>query len=614
MTSKEILTKYLEFYQARGHKQIPNVSLIPEGDSTLLYVNSGMFPLVPYLSGEQHPFGKRLVNVQRALRFFEDLDNVGETNRHTTAFHMMGNWSLGDYFKKEQLPWAYQFFVEELGLAPSRLFATVFEGDAFAPKDEESIAIIKEVFLKYGIEAREGERIFACSRKDNWWQRGDAIGELGGPDSEVFYYLGQGSPKGKSPAENQDEFLEIGNSVFMQYKKSEEGWEELPAKNVDFGGGLERMAMVVQGKTDIFETDNFWPIIQEIEKITGKKYYDSEKTKKNMRVLADHMRASTFLAMDGVVPANKDQSYILRRLLRRMVRAGRVLGVEKDISVRLVPIVVNAFEWLYPQLPSKTQTIQNLFAVEEDKFFSTLKRASNILEKIISETQISGGKSLSTEELAEKAFTMYQSVGYPSEIFLAEVKDRDIAVNEKLFNATFEEIFNKHQDISRAGIDKKFKGGLADTGEINKRYHTATHLLQRALKNVLGDHVVQLGSNITADRLRFDFPHMLKLTVTEIAEVEKQVNAVVDAKKPVNFAMLPKDEAVKSGALYLKNETYPDTVKVYYVGDKLETAYSKEFCGGPHVINTSEIGKIEIFKQETIGGGKQRIYARFKSS
>ena len=303
MTSREILEKYINFFVERGHKQIPNVSLVPEGDSTLLFVNSGMFPLVPYLSGEQHPLGKRLVNVQRSLRF-EDLDEVGETIRHTVAFHMMGNWSLGDYFKEEQLPWIFEFFVDVLKLDPRKLFSTVFEGDENAPKDTESVEILKKVYKKYGVGAEEGKQIFPCGKKDNWWQRGDAVGELGGPDSEVYYYLGEGDGVGRSPAANPYEFLEIGNSVFMQYKKTQEGWVPLYQKNVDFGGGLERIAMVAQGKKDIFETDNFRPIIEKVEELSGRKYNSNPKTRKAMRVLSDHMIIfsgnDTYLAISGI--------------------------------------------------------------------------------------------------------------------------------------------------------------------------------------------------------------------------------------------------------------------------------------------------------------------------
>lgn len=609
MTSKEILKKFIEYYEQKGHKLVPNVSLVPENDPTLLFVNSGMFPLVPYLSGQPHPLGKRLVNVQRAGRFAEDLYEVGD-NRHTTVFHMIGNWSLGDYFKDEQLPWAYEFLIQELGLDTRKLYATVFAGDESAPKDSESVQIIKDIFARHGVDAEEGSRIFAYGKKDNWWKRGDAPGELGGPDSEIFYYIGkEGDGFGLNPSEHQDEFIEIGNSVFMQYYKTEDGkWAELPQKNVDFGGGLERIALAVQGKQDIFETDNFWPIIEKIQEISGKKYHESEAVTKSMRILADHIRASVFMAMDGVMPSNKDQGYMLRRILRRMVRTARILGVEKDISVSLVGTVTNMFEWLYPDLPSKKAAIENMFAEEEFKFAKTLVRGSQEVEKVL--------QKIDTKDLhvlAQTAFDLYQSIGYPAEIFLEDLKDRGIEVVDGDFNERFEDIFQQHQAGSRAGAEQKFKGGLADQSETTIKYHTATHLLHRALRKVLGDHVAQKGSNITGERLRFDFNHDQKLSDAEIAAVQEDINENVKKALPVNFVTLPKAEAEKTGALHAFNEKYGENVNVYYIGDSLETAVSKEFCGGPHVKNTSEIGEIEIFKQESIGKGLQRIYARSRN-
>lgn len=606
MTSQDILNKFLDFYKDRGHKQVPNVSLVPEGDSTLLFVNSGMFPLVPYLSGQSHPMGKRITNVQRSLRF-EDIEEVGDP-RHTTAFHMIGNWSLGDYFKKEQLPWVYEFLIDVVGLDPKKMFATVFAGDEFAPKDAESIELIKSIFKKYGIDAKENERIFPCGRKDNWWKRGDAVGELGGPDSEVFYYIGNGTTDGKSPADYDNEFLEIGNSVFMQYKKTETGWEPLAQKNVDFGGGLERIAMVSQGKQDIFETDNFWPIILKIQELTNKDYYESDVIKKAMRTLADHMRSATFLAMDGVTPSNKEQGYILRRILRRMVRIARVLGIQKDISVALVGTACENLSWLYLQLLEKRFEIEKMFSVEEDKFGKTLDRGAKEVEKLLN-------KSLSSDikVIAKTAFDLYQSIGYPAEIFRQDLKDRGINFDAHEFEKVYEEVSGEHQALSRSGAEQKFKGGLADHSDAVVKYHTATHLLQMALKKVVGTHVRQLGSNITGERLRFDFPNPQKLTDAQLVEVENEMNSIISRKLPVNFEIMPKEKAISLGAVYIPTETYPDPVKVYYIGETLDTAVSKEFCGGPHVSNTGEIGKLEIFKQENIGDGKLRVYVRFSN-
>lgn len=609
MTSKEILEKYIQFYKDRGHKQVPNMSLIPEGDSTLLFVNSGMFPLVPYLSGQPHPLGKRLVNVQRAGRFQEDLAEVGDI-RHTTMFHMIGNWSLGDYFKEEQLPWVYEFFVETLGLDPKRLFATVFEGDKFAPRDATSIEIIKKIFAKYGIKAEVDQRIYTCGRDKNWWQRGDAVGELGGPDSEIYYYLGEGSGEGMNPSQYEDDFLEIGNSVFCQYKRTpDNGWEELTQKNVDFGGGLERIAMISQGKHDIFETDMFLPLIEKIQELSGKKYNSDLTTTRAMRVLADHIRGVTFMAMDGVLPSNKDQGYILRRLLRRMVRTGRVLGVQKNISANLVSVIVDIYKWLYPELVEKQSAIEATFISEEDRFRTLLEKNAPTVEKQI-DAMLGDSNKVNISELAETAFNLYQSLGYPTEMFVEDVKSRYAAFSEATFYESYAKVEEAHKAKSRSGAEQKFKGGLADQSDQVVKYHTATHLLQAALRKVLGGHVVQRGSNITGERLRFDFPNEAKLTEAQLKEVEDIINNEISRSTPVNYLDMPIDAAEKTGAVHAFGEKYGDLVRVYFVGNSLETAFSKEFCGGPHVNNTSEIGPIKIYKQESIGKGLQRIYAK----
>ncbi len=617
MTTQQILEKYLNFFKQKGHKQIPNVSLIPENDPSLLFVNSGMFPLVPYLSGEPHPLGNRLVNIQRSLRL-KDIDEIGDKT-HTLVFHMIGNWSLGDYFKKDQLPWAYEFFIEELKLDPQKMIATVFLGDADVEKDEESISLIQEIFKKYGIDAKMDERIFAYGKESNWWKRGDTVGELGGPDSEIFYYLGEGDPIGKNPVDNEKEFLEIGNSVFIQYKKTETGWEELAQKNVDFGGGLERIAMVVQNKKDIFETDNFWPIIEKIQEVTGKKYTGNEK---HMRILADHIRGSAFLIMDGVEPSNKDQGYVLRRLIRRMIRAGKALGTERNLCVQLVPVVVETFSWLYPQLTEKQTTIENALKAEEEKFVKTLQEGSKQVEKFIAVAAGNSGPE-PANVWAQRAFDLYQSLGYPYEIFIEDLKERKIPVDEVATNQQFEKLLNQHQSESRSGAEEKFTGGLADHSNEVIRYHTVTHLMQTALRKIFGDYICQArpastGTNFDlgqiAQRLGakgFDFEHPEKLTDEQIKQAEDYVNNLVDQKIPVNFVMMPKEEAIKAGVGYMKNESYPDTVKVYYVGNSLDTAISKELCGGPHVQNTSELSHIKIFKQENIGKGKRRVYLKF---
>lgn len=606
ISSQEVLQKYLDFFKERGHVLIPNMSLVPENDPTILFVNSGMFPLVPYLSGEKHPLGTRLMNVQRSLRFNDDLDEIGNTIRHTLAFHMIGNWSLGDYFKKDQLNWLYEFLIEHLKLDPSRIYATVFEGDKDAPFDEEAVDILKDIFKKYGITAELNDRIFPYGKKENWWQRGEAIGELGGPDSEIFYFIGE-DPVGKSPANNDDEFIEFGNSVFMQYKRSEKGWEELPKKNVDFGGGLERIVMIAQDKKDIYETDMYWPVIEKIQTLSKKSYYnDGFQVKKNMRILADHMRACVLLGMDGVIPSNKDQGYIYRQLIRRLVRTALKFGIEDTFISELTAEVVKTISWLYPELPAKRINITCLIDEEATKFKKLLVR---VAPKVIQE--ISKNKNNTIENYVDMAFDFFQSQGYPKEIFLQDLAEADIKVNEKEFDVLYKEKFTSHKDQSREGAEQKFKGGLADHNEQTIRYHTTTHLLHWALRKVLGDQVIQQGSNITGERLRFDFNHSQKLTDAQIKEVEELVNNEIKKALPVNYVMLPKDQAEKTGAIHAFGEKYGDSVKVYFIGDSLENAVSKEFCGGPHVTNTKDLLPIEIFKQSKIGEAVLRVYIRF---
>jgi len=606
MKSKEILEKFINFYTDRGHVQIPNISLIPENDPTLLFVNSGMFPLVPYLTGQAtHPAGTRVVNTQRCLRF-DDLENIGETLRHTTAFHMIGNWSFGDYFKHEQLPWIYEFLIEHLELDPKRLFSTVFEGDDSVPKDETSVAILKEIYAKYGIDAKEGERIYAYDKVENWWQRGDAIGELGGPDSEIYYYIGEGeAPIGVSPADNDDIFLEIGNSVFLQYELTKNGWQELAQKNVDFGGGLERLALIKQNKTDIYETDNFWPIIEKIQILSGKKYKDDIQTTKLMRMVADHMRSSCLMAMDGVKPSNKDQGYVLRRFLRKMIRAGYGLGINNNLSKNLYSEVARILQWIYPELNDKSQEIMDLFAEEETKFRKVLETGMSQSSKILGKLE-----NASVNTLAKAGFDLYQSLGYPIEMFLEDIKESGQETNLLEVEENFNTLIKDHQKLSRSGAEKRFAGGLADQTEQTVRYHTATHLLHWSLREVLGDHVQQKGSNITGERLRFDFSHDSKLSPDQMSQISQKINEKISAGLNVNFVDLPKEEALQTGALHFFGEKYGEKVKVYYIGNDLESAFSKEFCGGPHVKNTSEVGQIEIFKQKKIGEKILRVYLR----
>ena len=605
MHSDQILKTYLDFYEKRGHQLIPNVSLVPENDPTLLFVNSGMFPLVPYLSGQVHPQGKRLMNVQRCLRF-DDLENVGTTNRHTVAFHMIGNWSLGDYFKEDQLAWVYELFIEKLGIDINRLYATVFAGDTDAPRDEASIDLLKGIFNKYGLDAKEGERIFAQGKSDNWWMRGEAVGELGGPDSEIYYYIGKdGTGLGKNPVDYQDDFIEIGNSVFMQYRKSESGWEELPQKNVDFGGGLERIALAVQNKADIFQTDNFYPLIQELEKLTKVDYQKDQRTIKAMRTIADHMRACTFLAMDNIKPANKDQGYVLRRLIRRMVRfSHKEFGIT-GMSKQLVPTVAEMFATMYPQITDKLDDIVTTLQEEENKFLKTLTSAQRKVFAFLDQP------NLTEETIATQGFDFYQSYGYPYEIFMDDVEDKlQEHVNKADIEAQLKKQITAHQDKSREGASQKFKGGLASHEDQIIKYHTATHLLHWALREVLGTDTRQMGSNITNERLRFDFTTKKEPTPEDYRKVEELVNAKITEGINVAFVEMAKEEAIKLGALHFFGEKYGEMVKVYFIGNTLDKALSKEFCGGPHVNNTKEIGNVEIFKTKSTGIGNYRVYMK----
>lgn len=615
MTVNELRQKYLDFFKARAHAVIPSASLLPENDSTLLFTNSGMFPLVPYLSGESHPAGKRLTNSQKCFRS-EDIDEVGD-HRHNTFFEMLGNWSLGDYFKKEQLNWWFEFLIEELKLDPNRLYQSVYVGsaDGQIAKDEESITITQDIFKKYGVAAEVGpdtfnkgelgpgvaldfktQRIFAY-RDKNFWRRGDAVGELGGPDSETFYDTGRDhNPAFGSychPNCDCGRFLEIGNSVFMQYRQTETGWEELQNKNVDFGGGLERLAMVISNQDSIFKTDLFTNIISKIEQLANKKIEAADEAEvRAFEIIADHLKAATFIVGDdkGVAPSNTDQGYFVRRLLRRAIRYGRQLGIAKTNWLQEVALVIiNDYATVYPELTRNQAFIEQSFNQEELKFNRTLEHGLLEFNKITT-NPIDG----------VTAFNLYQSYGFPLEITEELAKEKGLEVDR----AGFYEEFQKHQDLSRTASAGKFKGGLADSSEATTRLHTAAHLLLEALRRVLGEDVFQKGSNITAERLRFDFSHGTKMTAQEIEKVEQIVNEVITAKMPVSFTEMSLSEARTQGAMGVFDSKYDERVKVYQVGD-----FSKEICGGPHVTNTGELGHFKISKEESSSAGVRRIKA-----
>lgn len=624
MNSTEIRKKYIEFFKAREHALIPSASLLPENDASLLFVNSGMFPLVPYLLGQKHPAGKRLVDSQKSFRT-EDIEEVGD-NRHNTFFEMLGNWSLGDkeafadgtaYWKSQQLSWWYEFLVEVLKVDPSKLYQSVYAGsaDGQIPKDTESIEALLQIFAKYNIDADEGamtlgkgadgpgeevdfkskQRIFAY-RDKNWWQRGDAVGELGGPDSETFYDTGKThDPKyGQFCHVNCDcgRFIEIGNSVFMQYQKTENGWKELENKNVDFGGGLERMTMALHENHSMFLSDLFVEAIKKIELLSGKKYKDNNRP---FEIIADHLKAATFIMGDekGIGPSNTDQGYIVRRLIRRAIRFGRELGIiEGPWTKSIAEIYIRNYKEVYPELNSNQAFIIEQLEKEEIKFSETLERGEKEFAKLSG--NISG----------EQAFDLYQSYGFPIEMTIELAKEKGISVDEKGFEAEL----LKHQELSRTAAAGKFKGGLADHSVEVTRLHTATHLLLAALRKILGDHVQQKGSNITGERLRFDFPHPDKMTSEQIAEVEKLVNEAIAAKLPVHFEELPLDKAREIGASGVFDSKYQDVVKVYFMGNP-DNYFSKEICGGPHVENTGELGHFKILKEESSSAGIRRIKA-----
>ncbi|TSC68248.1 MAG: alanyl-tRNA synthetase [Parcubacteria group bacterium Gr01-1014_72] len=571
-TLHEVRQKYLDFFKAKGHTIIPSASLVPENDPTTLFTGSGMQPLVPYLLGKEHQLGTRLANSQKCFRA-EDIEEVGD-NRHTTFFEMLGNWSLGDYWKQEELPWLFEFLTKEIKISKERLWVTCFEGDpAFGlPRDMESA----EIWEKLGIPK---ERIHFYGGEKNWWSRSGhpenmPVGEPGGPDSEVFYEFTQvpHDPKfGEKCHPNCDcgRFMEIGNSVFMEYRKTENGFEKLPRRNVDFGGGLERITTAANDEPDVFKIDIFAPAIDALEQTSGKSYSNALH-QRSFRIIADHTRAAAKLMEDGVAPSNVGQGYMLRRLLRRAI-----LFADK-LSARL----------------------DERFREEEKRFRKTLADGLRHF-KGLSARDISG----------HDAFLLFSSYGFPLDLTLDLAREGGIAVDIDGFSQEFE----KHQEVSRAGAEKKFRGGLADTSEVSVKYHTATHLLHQALRDVLGGEVRQKGSNITPERLRFDFSFPRKLTSEEVARAEKIVNEKIAANLPVHAVTLSLGEAQKSGALHFFDEKYPDKVLVHYIGDTLETAYSKEFCGGPHVQNTGTLGHFKVSKEEAVSAGVRRIKAIFET-
>lgn len=578
MTARELRKKYINFFLKLDHKEIPNVSLIPENDPSALFISAGMHPLVPYLLGEPHPLGKRLVNCQRCLRT-DDLDKVGNTFHHT-FFEMLGNWSLGDYFKAEMIAWALEFLTKELNFPKNKLSVTIFKGDAGAPYDKES----EEIWLKLGIPK---EKICPLGKKDNWW---GPVGETGpcGPDTEIFYDAGkQACRQDCRPGCYCGKYFELWNLVFMEYERKKNGkYVPLKQKNVDTGMGVERTTAILQGKDDVYQTELFSPIIKKIEEVSKKDYKGNEK---EMRIIADHLRAAAFIIADGIEPSNKDRGYVLRRLIRRSTVQMRQLNI---VPLKIVPAICQQIVDIYKDLyfvDKNSYEIHSIIGAEVDDFMPILNKGTKLLQ-----AQPINGKFL---------FDLQQTHGLPFEVAqdLLEQWGKKI---DKRIKAEFEKEKRKHQEISRKGMKRKFAGGLAEKSQAAIKLHTATHLLHQALRDVLGEHVQQVGSNITSRRLRFDFSHNKKLSTEEIKKVEKIVNQKVKADLPVKMEIMTLEEAKKIGALALFEEKYGEKIKVYFIGN-----YSVEACAGPHVSSTGEIGNVKIVKEESAGAGKRRIYA-----
>ncbi|HEX5456471.1 MAG TPA: alanine--tRNA ligase [Candidatus Saccharimonadales bacterium] len=623
MTAQEIRKAYIDFFIGQKHVSIPRAQLVPQDDPTTLFTGSGMQPLIPYLLGEEHPEGVRLVDSQTCLRA-QDIEEVGD-NRHTTFFEMLGNWSLGDYFKKEQIEWFFEFLTEEVGLDANKLYVSCFIGSEKhnIARDEETAKIWQDVFKQKGIDAKivaigsqkdgdkkgmQGGRIFYYDDAENWWSRGGGldttpVGDPCGPDSEVFYDFGEdahdesyGKPH---PASDSGRFMEIGNQVFMQYLHTESGFKPLKKKNVDFGGGLERIAAAAIGSPDVFKISLLWPIIEKLEELSGKKY---EQDTASMRVIADHLRGVVFLAVDGVAPSNKEQGYVARRLIRRAVRYAFDLGIEQGLCEQITPVIVDLYKNDFPEVAkSEKQVIETL--VKEEKIFrQTLRSGIRQFEKA---TQASKN-TLSGEII----FRLYDTYGFPVELSKEEAFKNDIKISTDA-DKEFEKLMEEQRKRSQTATKGVFKGGLVDHSDETKKLHTATHLMYEALRQVLGDHVVQRGSNVSAERTRFDFSHPEKVPRDKLDEVEKIVNAQIEKDLKVHWEEHPTEEAFKMGAKGAFGDKYGDKVKVYIMGEPGKKPFSIEICGGPHVEHTgilSESGKkFKITKEEASSAGVRRI-------
>jgi alanyl-tRNA synthetase len=588
MDTKDLRERYLHFFESRDHVRIPSASLVPENDPSVLFTTAGMHPLAPYLMGEPHPSGKRLTNVQRCLRT-NDIEEVGDAS-HLTFFEMLGNWSLGDYFKEESLAWSFEFLVRELGIDPGRLAVTVFAGDSDAPRDEESAS----AWRKLGISER---RIYYLPKADNWWGPVGAVGPCG-PDSEIFYDTGRPDHPGCQPGCPCGKWFEIWNNVFMQYRKTENGdYEELEQHNVDTGMGVDRTAAVLQGNDDVFSIDTLQPLVSRLEQLSGREYTENPLP---FRVIADHVRAAGMAAADGVRPSNVEAGYVVRRLVRRAVRHAGVLGIEENFTGELAKMTFDLFEGVYPGMKQAKESAAEELDREETKFKWTLERGLGKYHKLVERLRGDAQPRIS----GEQAFDLFQTYGFPLSLTVEMAREQGLEVDETGFNRLSEE----HKAISRQGSSQKFSGGLSDQNIETTRLHTATHLLHASLRRVLGEHVKQMGSNITPERLRFDFSHGEKMTQSELEHVERLVNEQIEGDLEVDYEVMPLDAALESGALAFFGERYSDQVKVYRIGE-----FSREVCGGPHASRTGELGWFKILKEEAVGRGVRRIRAKLET-
>lgn len=622
MNTQQIRQAYLEYFSKRNHVVIKRAPLILHDDPTTLFTGSGMQPLLPYLLGEKHPKGTKLVDSQTCFRG-NDLEDVGD-NRHTTFFEMLGNWSMGEYFKKEQIRWFFEFLVKVVGLDPNKIYVTCFIGNEKynIPRDDEAALIWQELFKEVGIDAKivelgsaengdekgmQGGRIFFYDDNENWWSRGGGldktpIGDPCGPDSEVFYDFGEANHDSSygmaHPASDSGRFMEIGNQVFMQYRREENGsFSPLKQKNVDFGGGLERIAAAKLDTPDVFKNSLFLPIIEKLETLSGKKY---ESNLVSMRVIADHLRAAVFLGVDGAVPSNKEQGYVMRRLIRRAVRYAFDLGIEQNFLEEIVPIIASMYREDYPEVKENESEVIRVLVKEEKVFRQTLRKGLRELEKL-SKDKITG----------KEIFTLYDTYGFPAELSVEEVFKREYDLEEN-WRDTFDQEMTLQKERSKTAAKGAFKGGLAGHDPIHIKYHTLTHMMYQAIRMVLGTDIMQHGSNITAERLRFDFNYPRKVTKEELGEIERIVNEKVKEDLPVSFKEYDTKEAFKLGAIGAFGDRYGDTVKVYQIGPD-DNRFSFEICGGPHVSHTGEIaegGKIfKIKKEGSSSAGIRRIKA-----